>query len=246
MKRTDSALIWQEVVWTRPFSQNDVLELFSHLAVLSPRRQIVWEIRGSGGKVRYFVGTQRRYFKALKAMFTAHGKIEFSTLSEIDRTDITVARNIKRTKSVLSLKTENTLSVLKTALSAMANTYREETLVMQIILGDSFAPAPAPDKAPNPHANLLDTICGNVGTASKESLVSIKNKQSQHGFYSLIRIGATAYNLKRKNDLLLSLMSALRQFETTGVNLAFPAIAPELLNEAKQPFFCRLDYLFQN
>jgi len=56
-------------------------------------------------------------------MFTAHGKIKFSDITGIDRQDITVARNNKRTKPMLSLKTENTLSVLKTALSAMANTY---------------------------------------------------------------------------------------------------------------------------
>jgi len=35
-------------------------------------------------------------------------------------------------------------------------------------------------------------------------------------------------------------MSALRQFETAGVNLSFPEISPELLNGAKQPFFLPL------
>jgi energy-coupling factor transporter ATP-binding protein EcfA2 len=240
MKRVKSTLIWQEVTWQRPFSQNDVLELFTHLAVLSPRKNIVWEVRGSGGKVRYFIGTQRRYIKPLKSAFSAHGKIEFSDVLEKDRGKISSAKNIKRTKSVLSLKTDNTLLVLKTALSALADTKKDETLVIQIILGESHAPTPVPDKAVNPHATLLNTICGNVGNASRESLASIKEKAIQHGFYSVIRIGADAENRNRSGSLLLSLQSSFRQFETAGARLIFSETDPELLDEAKIPWFLSL------
>jgi hypothetical protein len=84
MKRNVSKLTWQEVEWSRPFQHTDVVELLRHLAVLSPRKQIIWEVRGSGGRVRYFIGTKRRYMKPLRAMFMAHGKIEFSDVSKAD------------------------------------------------------------------------------------------------------------------------------------------------------------------
>ncbi|MCL1831958.1 MAG: type IV secretory system conjugative DNA transfer family protein, partial [Oscillospiraceae bacterium] len=173
---------------------------------------IVWEIRATGSKVRYYAGTQRRYVKPLKSAFTAHGQIEFAEVSE--RPKVNVAKQLKISKPVLSLKTENTLAVLKTALAGLANAKDDETLTLQIVLGESYTPSPAPDKSPDPHATFIDTLCGNVGNASKESLSSIKDKQSQHGFYSLIRIGANAETIKRSNFLLFGLMSALRQFET--------------------------------
>lgn len=276
MKRGSLNLIWQEIHWPRPFQSADVMELLTHLAVLSPRKQIVWEVRGSGGKVRYFIGTDRRYMKPLKAALQAHGEIEFGNISsgnteigsvdigrgglgssvgikaiergsgssgeseKAGRIDVTVAKQLRRSKSALSLQTDNTLAVLKTALSALADTGEEETLVVQIVLGESFAPTPVPDKATDPHASLLDTVCGKVGTASKESLKSIQNKATQHGFYSLIRIGAKAPKRCRTNRLLLSLMSALRQFETAGVHFSFSSIDPELINQGKIPWFLSL------
>jgi len=240
MKRSASDLTWQEILWSRPFGQNDVMELLTHLATLSPRKNVVWEIRGSGGKVRYFIATGRRYLKPLKAAIMAHGDITFADAPLAERKAVTVAKQVKRTKSVLSLKTENTLLVLKTALAALANTKDDETLVMQIALGESYSPSPAPDKAIDPHATLFDKMCGNIGTASKESLSSIKVKHSQHGFHSLIRIGADAENRNRAGMLLLSLMSALRQYETSGVKLIFSESEPTQFNEAKIPWFLPL------
>ncbi len=241
MKRsTNNNVKWQEVHWARPFQHCDVLELLAHLAVFSPRKQIIWEARGSNGKVRYFIGTHRRYINPLKTMFQAHGKIIFSDVSEKERGKVDFAKNLKRSKAVLSLNTKNSLAVLKTALAALADTKKGETLVVQIILGESFAPLPAPDQAVNPHASLLSAICGKTGAASKESLSSIKDKSSQHGFYSVIRIGAGAATKYRLNNLLHSLTSALRQFEAVGVKLSFPVIDSELLNKAKMPWFLSL------
>jgi type IV secretory pathway TraG/TraD family ATPase VirD4 len=87
---------------------------------------------------------------------------------------------------------------------------------------------------------LLDTVCGKVGTASRESLASIKDKKSQHGFYGCIRIGAIAKTENRTTGLLLSMMSAFRQFETAGVRLVFSKTESNSLNQAKIPFFMPL------
>jgi len=238
MKRITSNLLWQEVFWARPFQLSDVSELLTHIASLSPRKQIVWEVRGFGGKVRHFIGTKRRYMKPLKTAFMAHGEIEFTNTEE--REDVTAVKQLRISKPMLSLKTENTVAVLKTALSALSNTKSDECLTLQIIIGESISPSPSPDKSPNPHATLLDTIRGNIGTASAESQMSIKKKAVQHGFYSVIRIGAKAETAKRTNELLLSIMSAFRQFETAGVNLAFYNTDSESLNQAKIPWMLPL------
>ena len=237
MRRTKSTLMWQEVSWVRSFLPVDVSELLTHLATLSPRKNIIWEIRGTGGKVRYYVGTPRRYMKPLKTAMAAHGKITFSDVAETERTAVTVARSLKRTKSILSLETGKTLAVLKTALAALADTKDDETLVVQIILGESYAPSHAPDKAADPHATLLDTLCGTVGIASKQSLQSIKTKAAQHGFFCLLRIGAKAENNNRSVGLLLGMLSAFRQFGNAGVKVFYSALEPEQLNDVKIPWF---------
>ena len=108
--------------------------------------------------------------KHIKGAFTSHGDIVFMDIKDREREKVIIAKQPKVTEPMLSLQTENTFPVLKTALSAMATTKTDEVLVLQIVLGESYAPTPAPDKAANPHATLLDTIRGRIGMASKESL----------------------------------------------------------------------------
>lgn len=223
---------------TVTFSQNDVIALLTHIATISPRKNVVWEVRGSGGKIRYYIGTSRRYMKPLRVALSAHGDGEMDLVDvyEKERPKVNIARQVKRNKSVLSLNTNNMLLVLKTALAALANTEHDETLVVQIVLGESYAPSPMPDKAIDPHAFLLDAICGNVGTASRESLASIREKNAQHGFYSLIRIGAKARTNSHARSLLLSLMSSFRQLESAGVKLIFTAAEQRQISEVTIPW----------
>jgi len=236
MKRGFNKIIWHEVHWTRPFALSDVTELLNHLATLSPRKTVVWEVRASGGKLQYLVGTEKRYSKHLKPAFTAHGNIEFTSIFEDERTEISLCKQVKVSKPMLSLRTENTFSVLKTALSALAMAKENEILVLQIILGESIAPTPTPDKAANPHATLLDTIRGRIGIASKESLTAIKGKKSQHGFYALIRLGVAAVPKARANNLMLGVLSALRLLEAPGVRLTTSATDAADLNDVHIPW----------
>jgi hypothetical protein len=240
MKRGFNSIVWQEVRWHRPFQLADVLELLNHLATLSPRKTVVWEVRGSGGKVRYLVGTERRYVKHLKAAFTAHGNIEFSAVKEAERTEVTACKQLKVSKPLLSLSTTNTLAVLKTALAALTAATADETIVLQLVLGESFAPTPAPDKAPNPHATLLDMVRGRAGMASKDSLAVMKDKTNQHSSCALLRIGVKAAPKARANNLLLGLLSAFRLLEAPGVRLTTAAAGAETLNTVHIPWYLPL------
>lgn len=240
MKRASASIVWHEVHWARPFSLADVLDLLNHIATLSPRKAVVWEVRARAGGIRYFIGTQKRYAKPLKKAFTAHGNIEFASISEPERTEITICKQLKIAKPMLSLRTDNTLAVLKTALSALASAKDGETLVLQIILGDAIAPTPAPDKATDPHATLLDAVRGKVGSASKESLTAIRDKNRQHGFYALVRLGVKAEPKARANNLLLGVLSALRLLEAAGVGITTSTADAADLHNVHIPWYLPL------
>ena len=53
-KRSFENLEWREVVWQRPFEQEQVHELFAHLAVLTPRGPVIWTSRSHGGHVQHY------------------------------------------------------------------------------------------------------------------------------------------------------------------------------------------------
>ncbi|MDR1000267.1 MAG: hypothetical protein LBL96_05640 [Clostridiales bacterium] len=241
MKRAFSNLVWQELHWSRLFQYKDVLKLLTHIATLSPRKTIIWEVHSQGGQIRYLVGTEKRYFKFLKAAFKSHGNMKFVPVKTGERENVTICKQLRISKPLLSLNTDNVRSVLKIAFAALANTKESETLVLQIVLGQSFAPLSTPDKAPNHHATtMLGTLLGKTGVASKENQAFMQDKSSQHSFLALIRLGAAAESKLRSNNLLQSLTGGFCRMEAPGVKLATYVAKPEDLNTVHIPWYLPL------
>jgi len=226
-------LCWYEVFWQRPFELDAVHELLVNLATASPRGPIVWEVRGRKGNVKFYLGTYAPYVRKIHDLFRVNGKVRFAALKETDRTPMEAAKRLKISKPALSLKTDTTLSVIRSGLAAMSALPRDVEAVMQIVLGPSYTPKRAPGKMQDPHASWFDFVTGNVPEASSESMSSIKSKVAQHGFFSVIRIGisdATKYYVYN------NIISALRIVESVGVRITTAHENPHLLNIAAEPW----------
>ena len=75
MSKFSIPLQWMAIEWPRPYDINDVWELLSHLATLSPHCPLVWEVRGTGGQVRYQIGVKAPQLEKIKGVLHAHGDI---------------------------------------------------------------------------------------------------------------------------------------------------------------------------
>ena len=209
-------LSWYEVHWQRPFELDSVYDLLTNLAAATPRGPIVWEARGSKGSVRFFLGTFPCYSRVIHEIFRANGKIRFTALKETDRTLMATAKRLKISKPSLSLKTDTTLSAIRSGLAAMSALPRDVEAVLQIVLGPSYAPRRAPQKLQDPHATWMDYITGSVPEASAESMASIRGKVAQHGFCAVIRLGISE---GANSGVFHGILSALRVMESAGVRI---------------------------
>ena len=54
-KRSFYHLVWRELHWQRPYTQEQVCDILSHLASTIPRGAIIWEARGHGGYVKHII-----------------------------------------------------------------------------------------------------------------------------------------------------------------------------------------------
>ena len=232
MKRNQE-LIWYEVFWQRPFELTAVYDLLTHLASTSPRGSIVWEARGIKGKVRFFLGTFACYSRKLHEVFKANGKIRFSAIDPVERTAISAVKKLKISRPALSLKTDTALSAIRSGLAAMSSLPQNTEAVLQIILGPSYAPTPAPSKIDDPHATWFDFVLGSVTQASSESMASVREKKAQHGFFATVRLGISE---GANTDNFYSIISALRTLESAGVRITSANDKPELLNKAHAPW----------
>ena len=217
-------LAWREVHWQRLFTLETVREMLVHLAGIGMRGAIVWEARGNRSGVRYLLGTEKESARKVCEAMQSHGDIQFREASE--RRTCAAAAQLKISKPVLALRTDCEAAAIRAALAAMQQAGKGDGLVLQIVLGRAFTPAPMPQKLPDPHATWLDHALGSVGIASPESRAAVKEKITHHGFDCAVRLGGNT------QAGIASLLSALRVLESAGVRLTAKPEDQVRLNEA--------------
>ena len=219
MKRTQPhEIIWLNLDWQRPFKLEAVTDMLTHLASHVPQTEIIFEARGSQGKVRYYLGANQQYIRILADAMKAHGNIRFTSVSPNARIPVNEARWLKISKPILSLKTDMTEAVIRAGLAALLQAKGQEQAVLQVVLSKPSSPTPMPNTLPDPHVSWFKAAFGDVQQASAESRTTIKEKLSCPNFNALIRLGATGTK-QRADGLILSIISALKTLRSAGVNI---------------------------
>lgn len=226
-------ICWQEVYWRRGFTIESVWEALSHLASLSPRGAVLWEVRGKEGRVCHLLGAERTFIDGIREVFQAHGEIRFHEISPENRTTVHRARQLKITHPSLSLNTNLTEAVIRSGLAALAEDKSGAETVVQIILGRAYAPSPVPADLPEPTASWLSMAFGSISKATAESRKSVKEKAEQHSFQAVVRIGTSDKNTLLR---LQSVISALRVLESAGVRIHAETANPNDINTARVPW----------
>ena len=232
-KHQIEGLAWRELVWTRPYKTETVWEMLSHLAALSPRGAVIWEVRSQNGKVSYLIGAAARYIKNIEEAIKAHGDIQFHEVGAEKRNIVTTARQLKISHPTLSLKTNITEAVIRAGLAALAEHKDGTQIAVQIILGRAYAPSSVPANLTDPNATWLQILLGDVQKASAESRKTVKEKSEQHTFQAVIRIGVSEETMGYR---LRSIISAFKVLEAAGVRIREETIKPTELNTAHVPW----------
>ena len=233
MKHQIEDLVWRELVWARPYKIETVWETLSHLAALSPRGAVIWEVHSQNGKVRYLLGATKRYIRNIEEAIKAHGDIQFHEVGAEKRIAVTAARQLKISRPILSLKTDITQAVIRAGLAALTEDKSGTEIVIQVVLGRAYAPSPVPANLADPNATWLQILLGDVQKATAESRKTVKEKSEQHTFQATIRIGITGENTSFR---IRSIISAFKVLEAAGVRIREEDSKPSDLNTAHVPW----------
>lgn len=233
MKHPIEGLVWRELVWARPYKIETVWETLSHLAALSPRGAVIWEVHSRNGKVRYLLGAAKRYIRNIEEVIKAHGDIQFHEVGAEKRIAVTAARQLKISRPILSLKTDITQAVIRAGLAALTEDKSGTEIVIQVVLGRAYAPSPVPANLADPNATWLQILLGDVQKATAESRKTVKEKSEQHTFQATIRIGTTGENTSLR---IRSIISAFKVLEAAGVRIREEDSKPSDLNTAHVPW----------
>jgi hypothetical protein len=235
LERKFEELIWREVIWQRPYKLETVQEMLVHLAGLSTRGAIAWEVRGNCERIRYLLGCEKCHGSKIRQAIEPHGKIQFHKPVD-DRAPVTNAAILKVSRPTLALQPDSTLSVIRAALAAINQAKTNEELALQIVLGPAYTPTPMPQNLQDPHATWLNFALGNVNPASPESRAAIKEKISLHGFGCMVRLGVSATMPAAVGARMNGILAALRILESAGVRFTTAAEKPVKFSEAYIPW----------
>lgn len=224
---------WREVVWQRPFNEDNVIEMLAHLATLENRGAVAWEARSSKGYVKHIIGAERRNMNKIADAIKIHGDIAIYPLPAHARQLVRTARRLSISKPSLALNTNVMLSTIRAGLAALANVRGNDCAVLQIVLGGSYAPTMIPKTFPDPHASWLQTIFGSTEQITNEARKSIREKSEQHCFQAVIRLGASG-EYARAN--INGVLSALRILESAGVRVNTESEKTQNINTAHVPW----------
>jgi energy-coupling factor transporter ATP-binding protein EcfA2 len=236
MKRTRfNELAWMTFNWQRPFELKAVVDLLTHLASHLPQTPIVFEVRGCKGKIKYFLGVDRKLKRIITDVMKAHGNIRFAEAPKGARAAVNVASQLKISKPTLSLKTNTSEACIRAGLAALNQAKGEEQAVLQVVLGRPLGPRPTPSHLPDPHACWVSIALGKADEATAEAKLLMKEKMSSPAFNAAVRMGASG-TVKSGRGLILSLLSAFRTLRSGGVSIKMTREKPSRLSKAYIPW----------
>ena len=235
-KRSFTELVWKEVSYPRPFDEEKICEILSHIAVITPRGPVILEARSHGGYVKHYIGADSKFITKLENTIKAHGDIQFYSTTKHLRSPVGTERQLTVSHPGLALKTETTSATIRAGLAALASVRGEEESIVQIILGRSFKPQFTPKFIPDPDQSWLRLIMFGVDEAPTETRKSIKEKNEQYCFEACIRIGTSGDDQVRRIYRINSIFDAFRTLESAGVRVSLAPEKSQNLNFAKVPW----------
>lgn len=238
MKHMPENLLFKEFSWSRPFSQDQVEQVIHHLFTLQPRNNIIFELRGFDHSVHYYLGTDKQDFSKIEAAFNSYGSQDFSdsfAFNAPERQAILWSRKLSTHRSKFPLRTDS-IEAITQAILAILSQQDKEQLVIQLILGGSYAPIQVPKEISDPHTPLFKTIIGDIPKASTETRAMIQEKMRTHRVGCVVRFGSSAKSPVRAIKQFEALLSAFRKMEQPNLHLKLLNDKPEKFNLAAAPW----------
>ena len=222
-----------ELFWQRPYSEDAVTELLSHLATTTPRGVMFFEARCEKRQMHYLLGVEAKFLPRLKRVIESHGDVRFRDVAPRQRREVTKAAQLNISKPQLSLNTDVSAACIRAALAAMVNQKKDELSVVQVVLGGAYKPRPTPRPTYQRNASWLDQALFGIENMTPDSTRNMRAKNELFAFDCTIRIGADSRTPREK---IGAIYNAFRTMESAGVRLSFKPDNPDKLNLTRSPW----------
>jgi hypothetical protein len=236
---TPTTVVWRQLHWPQPLDAAQALAVLRSWATDQHSPELVLEVRSSGGQVDYLLGAPLPVLLAACRRLRNAVPVVRITGALRERTPVMSARRLKLSTRHRPLRADAPEALARGVLGALLHAGKDETLVLQLILGPRRIPLAVPNHSPSSVVMPWYQVAwlGNGGQVDGEKRAALRAKVSDHGFAATIRLGVHAATPVRRRDLLVGLFSAMRLTEAPGVKLGLARDSVRKTNAAKAPWW---------
>lgn len=205
------------------------------LAATEGRGGIVWEIRTEAGRTRYLVGADPTDLSAtLSTLRRLMPNVAVTTPEP--RREAERAGRVQMRGRYLNLALDARTETLRAVLAALSGaTGKDDTLVLQVVLGRALAPELLPTGTPDPSASLGKVLLSGPHPAERSMHARMQDKLAQYRFRTVVRIGVTSPSPVRRRLLIHGLLAAIRTLQSSGVKISLTTKNPANLDAGLIP-----------
>lgn len=228
------ALVWQQLFWPQPFTENAALGLLRHWSAQAHAPQLILEARADVTGVEYLIGAQRRH--ALAVRRAVEQLVDGAIVTSADRQDrapVLTARRLDLTTNARPLEPVDPVASSRSILHALTEVQRGERLVIQVVMGPRNYPIHVSPKLPKLAQTIYSRVLYGVDTEESEARKALIRKIGLHGFLAAVRVGVDAPSAERRQALILGLTGAIRTTQSAGVRLVLKLENARRINEPK-------------
>lgn len=237
-------LCWFELRWPREVDAERLVHAFRLLAASNAAPVILEAVGVRGGVVHRLALPSAAASMLVEQLRTALPAVGFERLARRPAVEVDRAVEVRLSTTSRPVRVDETESVCRAVLTALAAPRRGESVVLQWQLVGALAPAPVGNQAATPPSgswasDLLDALMGERKPLDTEARGALRTKRSLYGWQLVGRIGAHAEDIPRQRQLIQQVVSALRSGEAPGVRLFVRATPARGVVEVRRPWRVR-------
>lgn len=238
MNRRKRTWAWQQLWWPRPLLPEQALDVVDRIAADRNLGEVLFEARATAGHITYFVAARPGHLTDVTAVIThLVPGVRLATPASSARPVVTFSGHLRVSHPSLALNVERVTSVTRAVLAGLASaTARDETLVLQVLMGGRLSPRFIEPDVANPTDTWFDLLRLGSRRANADTRASLKTRVALHGFKTTIRIGADAPTIGRTRALLMGVLGGLRVAQAAGVRINFSRELSSRLTRGTTPW----------
>lgn len=239
--RSHTELVFSGLHLPRPLDPAAVVGFLTRLASDRDAPRVVLEVRADPGGIRHLLGCHATDVQALRRMLgdLIPGSLLTSpgTGTTTPRPPVDESGRAHLRPAGLPLRSDDHEATTRALLSSLATPLKQgEQIVVQVLFGPRRAPRAVPINAPDPSTTLLQLLTQGERPASTETRARLKERASQAGFATTIRLGASSPDSGRRRRFIGSLLSAISTAQSPGLHIDLVREHPKHLNDVRSPW----------